>query len=101
MEILFENQHYSEVERVRRACSKLSDYAKTWWDKLVLGRKRCLEDPIVTWGEMKRVMKKHFVSYHHDMRSGRRGLCEEFCASMRRPSRKEIRVASPMGDSRR
>lgn len=59
----------SNQRRVSLASVELSYYALTWWNQiqenqLVFGR-----DHINTWAEMKRVMRRRFVtsSYHHDL----------------------------------
>ncbi|XP_073018762.1 uncharacterized protein [Primulina eburnea] len=90
--------------KVRRACSEFSDYATTWWDKLVLCRRRCGDDPIVTWDEMKMVMRKQFVPNHDNRRGGRRDerdLYETPLTSNWRTSLEEKHCGRPKKESRR
>jgi hypothetical protein len=45
---------------------QFSEYAITWWDQLVINKRRNRERPIDTWEEMKVVMRKQFVpSYYY------------------------------------
>jgi len=61
MEFLFHCHNYSETEKVKLAMIEFSEYAITWWDQLVINRKRNRERPIDTWEEMKVVMRKRFL----------------------------------------
>ena len=44
---------------------EFSDYASTWWDQLVLNRRRNRERLVVTWDEMKLLMRKYFFPNHY------------------------------------
>ena len=44
---------------------EFSDYALTWWDQLVITRRRNGERLIDTWDDMKRVMRRRFVPSHY------------------------------------
>ena len=61
VEKVFAYHDYSEKEKIRIASLAFSDHAVIWWDKLVRSRMRYKEDPIVTWDEMKRVMRRRFA----------------------------------------
>ncbi|XP_073286746.1 uncharacterized protein [Primulina huaijiensis] len=65
VEFVFECHHYSEQKKVRLAVVEFLDYALIWWDQLVTTRRRYNENPIETWDEMKRVMRKRFVPNHY------------------------------------
>jgi hypothetical protein len=55
-----------EKKMVKLAVIEFSEYAITWWDQLVINRRRNRERSIDTWEEMKVVMRKQFVpSYHY------------------------------------
>ena len=83
MEFVFDCHNYSEIKKVKLAVVEFSDYAITWWDQLVLNRRRNGERPIETWEEMKTVMRKRFVPTHYyrelykklqGLRQGSRGV---------------------------
>lgn len=100
MNFVLESLDYLEAKKVRQACSDFIDYAIVWQDKVLFGRKRCEENPIVTWEDMKRVMRKNFFfPNHYDDRSGGRDLHEMSFASTCCSSMEEKRVAKPMMDS--
>ena len=66
MEFIFDCHNYSEAKKVKLAVIEFSDYAITWWDQLVINRRRNREHPIETWEEMKTMMRKRFVpSYYY------------------------------------
>lgn len=65
IELVFNCQHYTEINRVRVAATEFYDYALSWWDQLVTSRRRNREYPVETWTEMKTIMRKRFVPSHH------------------------------------
>ena len=66
MEFVFDCHNHSETKKVKLAVIEFSEYAITWWDQLVINRRRNKEHPIDTWEEMKVVMRKQFVpSYYY------------------------------------
>ena len=66
MEFIFDCHNYSEAKKVKLAVIEFSDYAITWWDQLVINRRRNRERPIERWEEMKTVMRRQFVpSYYY------------------------------------
>ena len=44
---------------------EFSNYAITWWDQLVMSRRRNRERPVETWDEMKSLMRRRFVPNHY------------------------------------
>ncbi|KAG7599415.1 Reverse transcriptase RNA-dependent DNA polymerase [Arabidopsis suecica] len=65
IEIVFNLQHYTEINRVRVATTGFYDYALSWWDQLVTSRRRNQEYPLESWSEMKAIMRKRFVPSHY------------------------------------
>uniref|UniRef100_A0A2N9FZ94 Retrotransposon gag domain-containing protein n=1 Tax=Fagus sylvatica TaxID=28930 RepID=A0A2N9FZ94_FAGSY len=66
MEFVFDCHNYSETKKVKLAVIEFSEYVVTWWDQLVINRRRNRERPIDTWEEMKVVMRKRFIpSYYY------------------------------------
>jgi hypothetical protein len=66
MEFVFDCHNYSETKKVKLVVIEFSEYAITWWDQLVINRRRNREQPIDTREEMKVVMRKRFVpSYYY------------------------------------
>nr|GME03676.1 uncharacterized protein LOC109170889 [Ipomoea batatas] len=69
VERVFDCHHYSEQKKVSLAVVEFKDYANTWWDNLVVNKRRNGEGAIITWREMKVVMRKRFVPtwYHREL----------------------------------
>jgi hypothetical protein len=44
---------------------EIRDYTLIWWDQNVIGRRRNGERPIVSWEEMKVLMRRRFVPNHY------------------------------------
>ena len=65
MEFIFYCHNYLEAKKVKLVVIEFSDYAITWWDQLVITRRRNRERPIETWDEMKSLMRKRFVPNHY------------------------------------
>ena len=65
MELIFDCHEYSNRKKVKLAVVEFSDYALTWWDQLVISKRRNGERPIETWQEMKAVMRRRFVPSHY------------------------------------
>ena len=66
MEFMFDFHNYSKTKKVKVAVIEFSEYAITWWDQLVINKRRNRERPIDTWEDMKVVMRKRFVpSYYY------------------------------------
>ena len=76
MEFVFDCHNYSEAKKVKLAVIEFSDYAITWWDQLVINRRRNRERPIETWEAMKTVMRKRFVPsyYYRELHKKLQGL---------------------------
>ena len=62
---MFDCHNYSEAKKVKLAAVEFSGYAITWWDQLMISRRRNGERPINTWADMKAVMRKRFVPTHY------------------------------------
>ena len=69
VENIFSIHNYSEDKKVKLASVEFYGYALTWWDKLVLSRRRNGDHPIQTWEEMKVVLRRRFVPphYYHEL----------------------------------
>ncbi|KAH9649300.1 hypothetical protein KPL70_025934 [Citrus sinensis] len=65
MEFIFDCHNYSKEKKVKLVGIEFSNYAITWWDQLVISRRRNRERPIETWDEMKSLMRRHFVPNHY------------------------------------
>ena len=62
MELVFDCHNYSEIKMVKLAVIEFSNYAILWWDQLVLNKRLNREPAVETWEDMKRAMRKRFVS---------------------------------------
>jgi hypothetical protein len=67
VELIFESHNYSEEKKVKLAVIELIDYAIIWWDQLVMNRRRNHERPILTWEEVKAIIRRRFVPSHYYM----------------------------------
>ncbi|XP_070011764.1 uncharacterized protein [Nicotiana sylvestris] len=69
VEKVFDFHNYSEEKKVKLAITEFIDYASTWWDKIVVNRRKNLERPVSSWEEMKAIMRKRFVpsQYYRDL----------------------------------
>lgn len=65
VEKVFDCHNYSEQKTVKLAITEFTDYASTWWDKIVVNRRKNLERPVSSWEEMKAIMRKRFVPSHY------------------------------------
>ena len=90
VELVFDCHHYYENKKVKLVVIELSYYAIMWWDQLVLNKRWNREPSVETWEEMKRVMRKRFVSTYYyrelynklqNLRQGNRGV-EEYYKEM-------------------
>src|SRR3954465_3160969 len=52
---------YTEEKKVKLAALEFDGYALHWWDALVQNRRDDNDLPVMTWREMKRIMKERFV----------------------------------------
>ena len=57
--------NYSENKKVKLAAIRFSDYATVWWDQLAFNMRRNRKLVVETWEEMKRVMRRRFVSTYY------------------------------------
>ena len=65
VDFMFDCHNYSEEKKVKLIAVEFMDYALVWWDQLVVSRRRCEEEPVSTWQEMKTIMRKRFVPNHY------------------------------------
>ena len=63
--MIFNCHNYSEEKKVQIAALEFSGYALVWWNELGRNRRRNHEPPIITWEEMKRVMRKKYVPTYY------------------------------------
>jgi hypothetical protein len=65
VEKIFRLHNYSEEKKLAVASHEFEGYALIWWEQLLRDREEDGDDPIVTWQEMKREMRIHFVPKHY------------------------------------
>ena len=106
VELVFDCHNYSENKKAKLAAIGFSDYATVWWDQLVFNMRRNREPIVETWEEMKRVMRKRFVSTYYyrelynklqNLRQGNRSVKEyykEMKVAMTRENIEENREAT-------
>jgi len=62
---IFYCRSFSEARKVGLVVIEIRDYTLIWWDQNVIGRRRNGERPIVSWEEMKVLMRSRFVPNHY------------------------------------
>ncbi|KAL3566435.1 hypothetical protein D5086_031850 [Populus alba] len=62
---IFDCHNYSEAKKVKLVVIEFTDYALIWWDQNVISRRRSGERPVVSWEEMKVLMRRQFVPNHY------------------------------------
>ena len=65
VERVFECHNYTEEKKVKLAAVEFTYYASVWWDQYTTTRRRSGEGPVVTWFDMKTIMRKRYVPQHH------------------------------------
>ena len=65
VELVFDCHNYSENKKVKLVAIGFSDYAMVWWDQLVFNMRQNRKPVVETWEEMRRVMRKRFVSTYY------------------------------------
>ena len=65
VERVFECHNYTEEKKVKLAAVEFTDYASVWWDQFTTTRRRSGEGHVVTWFDMKTIMRKRFVPQHY------------------------------------
>ena len=65
IELVFDCQDYSELKKVRLVVTEFNGYALHWWDQIVTTRRRTGEPQVVSWFELKTLMKKRFVPSYY------------------------------------
>ncbi|XP_019059089.1 PREDICTED: uncharacterized protein LOC104822532 [Tarenaya hassleriana] len=78
MENIFDCYTYTEQRKVQYAAAQLTDNALTWWDREIAERRRSHYDPIISWREMKHLMRKRYVPphFHRDLHRRYRKLAQ-------------------------
>ena len=106
VELIFDGHNYFDNKKVKLAAIGFSDYVTVWWDQLVFNMRRNREPVVETWEEMKRVMRKRFVSAYYyrelynklqNLRQGNRSVKEyykEMKVAMTRANIEEDREAT-------
>jgi hypothetical protein len=76
-----------EAKKVKLVVIEFTDYALIWWDQNVINRRRSGERLVVSWEEMKVLMRRQFVPNHYyrylymklqDLNQGSRSVDEYF-----------------------
>ena len=52
---------YTDERKVKLAASEFDGYALRWWDSIVQNRREDNELPVLSWREMKAIMRDRFV----------------------------------------
>nr|GMD79789.1 putative retrotransposon polyprotein [Ipomoea batatas] len=70
VENIFGLHNFGEEKKFKTAIASLKDFAKLWWKQLSRRRLEDQDEPIETWGELKREMRRTFVpsNFYRDMR---------------------------------
>ncbi|XP_024009610.1 uncharacterized protein LOC112084607 [Eutrema salsugineum] len=78
IELLFNCQQFTRINRMKIATTEFYDYAFCWWDQVVTTRRRNQQFPSDTWEEMKSLMRKRFVPchYHRELHQRHRRLTQ-------------------------
>ena len=61
IEKLWRLHDYTEDKKVKLASSEFDGYALRWWDGIMNERRETNQLPVLTWREMKAIMKARFV----------------------------------------
>ena len=84
---IFDCHNYLEAKKVKLVVIEFTDYALIWWDQNVINRRRSGERLVVSWEEMKVLMRRRFVPNHYyrylymklqDLNQGSRSVDEYF-----------------------
>ena len=69
VELIFDCHQYNEITKVRIAVTQFTEYTISWWDQVMITRRRNLEYPIDNWPDLKNLMRRRFVPrhYHRDL----------------------------------
>ncbi|XP_020875403.1 uncharacterized protein LOC110226880 [Arabidopsis lyrata subsp. lyrata] len=78
LEHIFECYSYGERRKVAVAAAQLTDNALAWWDRNVAERRRQRFGPVVTWSDMKYLLRLRYVPehYHRDLQKRFRKLSQ-------------------------
>ena len=66
---IFRLHNYDEEKKIAMASLEFQDYVLIWWEQVIARRQEKGEPPIVTWDQMKDVMRACFVptQYNRDL----------------------------------
>ncbi|XP_024009447.1 uncharacterized protein LOC112084529 [Eutrema salsugineum] len=65
LEHIFECYGYAERKKVAVAAAQLTDNALAWWDRNVAERRRQRFGPVITWSDMKFLLRLRYVPEHY------------------------------------
>lgn len=67
--LIFKYHNCSKKKKAKLIIVEFANYVLVWWDQLFLAKHRNQEQPLATWEEMKRIMKKQFSPsyYYHEL----------------------------------
>ena len=65
MDWIFDCHNYLEAKKVKLVVIEFTYYALIWWDQNVISRRRSGERAVVSWEEMKVLMRTRFVPNHY------------------------------------
>lgn len=63
--MIFACQDYMDEQKVKLAVIEFSEYAVVWWDQLTKSRRRSRLPEIMSWTELKGMMRTQFVPSHY------------------------------------
>ena len=61
IEKLWRLHDYTDEKKVKLAASEFDGYALRWWDSIVQNRREDNELPVLSWREMKAIMRDRFI----------------------------------------
>ena len=62
---IFRLHNYEEEKKTAMASLEFQDYVLIWWEQVIARRRERGEPPIMTWTQMKDVMRARFVPTHY------------------------------------
>ncbi|XP_056856520.1 uncharacterized protein LOC130505937, partial [Raphanus sativus] len=61
IQLAFNNQHYSEENKVQMATAKFCGHALIWWNQLIRWRRFDGKEPVETWHKLRTLMRREYV----------------------------------------
>ncbi|XP_071924869.1 uncharacterized protein [Coffea arabica] len=65
VEIIFACQNCTDEQKVKLAVIEFSEYVVVWWDQLTSSRRRSRLPEVMSWTELKGMMRTRFVPSHY------------------------------------